>query len=493
MPSGRTTTFSTTGGSGRIVTIELVGRADQIVEVFDVGRRIRGVRRRPARAATPRAPRRSRSRFDLATALECPIASLPWPRDAARVARFGTADCGRSQGVRRDARDSSANCGRTGTGCGRSGSRRRARARASGCPCRSPWCRSCSGDPRSCRRRIPASNRISACSREMFSSSSVTSVVGLRPISVSSASSGYSMPSKPPLRITSFAPAMRPPPSDAPVFGPPRGAALSARPGPQRRRWRSAGTLARTRSSSASEQSATATPGRSPSWASTIPHGSTISERPWLARSGLWTPALCRRQHEALVLDRARAQQHLPVVLAGRARERARHEQPARAARGLRAVELGEAQVVADREPDAADLGLRHDHLVARRDALRLARTRRRRSRRGRRRTGGSCGRRPRSRRSRRSARSCCRRAPSPPPTRRSSRPGSARASSRAQPRTRADDLAVDALRVREALPLAAQEREHLGQRDEGRAAPRPPRARALPPRRGSRRGRRSR
>jgi len=54
--------------------------------------------------------------------------------------------------------------------------------------------------------------------------------------------------------------------------------------------------------------------------------------------------ALGRREHEALVLDRARAQQYLPVVLAGRARERARHEQPARTARRLRAVELREAQ-----------------------------------------------------------------------------------------------------------------------------------------------------
>src|SRR5262245_53965132 len=43
----------------------------------------------------------------------------------------------------------------------------------------------------------------------MFSSSRVTSVVGFRPIKVSSAWSGYSMPSNPPLRITSLAPGIR--------------------------------------------------------------------------------------------------------------------------------------------------------------------------------------------------------------------------------------------------------------------------------------------
>src|SRR2546422_76551 len=66
----------------------------------------------------------------------------------------------------------------------------------------------------------------------MFSSSNVTSVVGLRPISVSSASSAYSMPSKPPFWITSFAPAIDPPlapplrsasPACETCFGAPRG------------------------------------------------------------------------------------------------------------------------------------------------------------------------------------------------------------------------------------------------------------------------------
>src|SRR5678815_4954835 len=55
----------------------------------------------------------------------------------------------------------------------------------------------------------------------MFSSSSVTSVVGLRPINVSSARSGYRIPSNSPFRMTSTAPAMAPlePRNRPPVFG----------------------------------------------------------------------------------------------------------------------------------------------------------------------------------------------------------------------------------------------------------------------------------
>ena len=83
-------------------------------------------------------------------------------------------------------------------------------------------------------------------------------------------------------------------------------------------------------------------------------------------------PPLRRCDHEALVLDGARAQQHLPVVPPGLAREGARHEQEARTARALRPVQLREAQVVADREADAAERRLGDHDLRARRDVGRL-------------------------------------------------------------------------------------------------------------------------
>src|SRR5262245_8320756 len=59
---------------------------------------------------------------------------------------------------------------------------------------------------------------------------------------------------------------------------------------PYRRRWRSAGRLARTRSCCARSQSAHTTAGRSGATASSTPHGSTISARPWLARSAECCP-----------------------------------------------------------------------------------------------------------------------------------------------------------------------------------------------------------
>ena len=74
-----------------------------------------------------------------------------------------------------------------------------------------------------------------------------------------------------------------------------------------------------------------------------------------------------------LVLDRARAHEHVPVVLAGRRREVRRHRYELRAFERQDAVELGEANVVADREPDAPVLDLRDDGLVPRFLCLRLA------------------------------------------------------------------------------------------------------------------------
>ena len=62
---------------------------------------------------------------------------------------------------------------------------------------------------------------------------------------------------------------------------------------------------------------------------------------------------LAGRHHEALVLDRPRPQQHLPVVPPGVHHERRRHHQQLRAAGdGQLPVELREAQVVADRQAD---------------------------------------------------------------------------------------------------------------------------------------------
>ena len=57
---------------------------------------------------------------------------------------------------------------------------------------------------------------------------------------------------------------------------------------------------------------------------------------------------------EAAGLDRARTQQHVPMRLAGLAREGRRHGDEGGAALGQRAVERREAHVVADRQPDPA-------------------------------------------------------------------------------------------------------------------------------------------
>ena len=64
---------------------------------------------------------------------------------------------------------------------------------------------------------------------------------------------------------------------------------------------------------------------------------------------------LVGRDHVDLILDRAGAQQDVPVVLAGAEREGARDQDRARARRDEPAEELGEAQVVADREADGAE------------------------------------------------------------------------------------------------------------------------------------------
>ena len=61
---------------------------------------------------------------------------------------------------------------------------------------------------------------------------------------------------------------------------------------------------------------------------------------------------LAGRDHVALVLDRPGPQQHLPVVATGVGGEGRRHQQHAGAGDGQLPVQLGEAQVVADRQAD---------------------------------------------------------------------------------------------------------------------------------------------
>src|SRR5215208_3081186 len=84
-------------------------------------------------------------------------------------------------------------------------------------------------------------------------------------------------------------------------------------------------------------------------------------------------PDLVRGDHEGLVLDRAGAEEDLPVLARGRERERGRDDEHAGAAHGEDPVELGEAQVVTDAqtELDAAG-GLREDDLLAGRLVLGL-------------------------------------------------------------------------------------------------------------------------
>ena len=88
---------------------------------------------------------------------------------------------------------------------------------------------------------------------------------------------------------------------------------------------------------------------------------------PALPAFGSPGPPLGGGEHEALLLDRASSEQHVPVVLARLLAEGRRDEQHRRAVRGERPVQLGEADVVADRHPGAPELGLgRHDLLAGR-------------------------------------------------------------------------------------------------------------------------------
>ena len=194
--------------------------------------------------------------------------------------------------------------------------------------------------------------------------------------------------------------------------------------------------------------------------------------------------------HERLVLDRAGAQQDLPVLARGGERERGGHGEDARAAGGELAVELGEAQVVTDAQAQLDAVGGRREHdLVARLVGLRLA-------------VDAAADLdvehvdlavgRARPRRRGRSARRCCGRAWRRRPARRSSR-RSGRSPARARrPRPRSSGGAVDRLGARGGLLGRAEHRPLLGQHDERRAGLRGGARSAGPRPRGCGRGRRS-
>ena len=74
---------------------------------------------------------------------------------------------------------------------------------------------------------------------------------------------------------------------------------------------------------------------------------------PWEARPPPWTPDLGGGDDVGQVLDGAGAEQHLPVVLARALGEGGGDGEDPRARLHQRAVQLGEAQVVADGQPDA--------------------------------------------------------------------------------------------------------------------------------------------
>ncbi|CAM2144754.1 hypothetical protein PT2222_160149 [Paraburkholderia tropica] len=83
--------------------------------------------------------------------------------------------------------------------------------------------------------------------------------------------------------------------------------------------------------------------------------------------------ALRRGEHVALVLGRAGAQQDLPVRAARGVRERRRHDHQRAAVRAAHAaVQLGKAQIVADRQAHAAERRIEGLHLGAGPDGARL-------------------------------------------------------------------------------------------------------------------------
>src|SRR5262245_46965746 len=179
-----------------------------------------------------------------------------------------------------------------------------------------------------------------ACSRLMPSSSSVMSVVGLRPISVSDAVRSKAMPSKPPFLITRRA-GWRSSDMPLPIGGAFRSLEWGGEPRleptvPQRRQARADAVLL--------GDVAVGPDHARPIGRDSEQDAPGVRDQCTAVAGALRgvLPPLRGSDHEALVLDRARAEQDLPVVAARLAGERARHEQEAGALRALRAVQLGE-------------------------------------------------------------------------------------------------------------------------------------------------------
>src|SRR6266540_33872 len=87
---------------------------------------------------------------------------------------------------------------------------------------------------------------------------------------------------------------------------------------------------------------------------------------------GLVVTDLRRGEHVALVLDGARPQQHLPMVASGVQHERGRYHEHLGAIDGEPPVQLGEAQVVADRQAERHASDRHHHGLGAGGDRARL-------------------------------------------------------------------------------------------------------------------------
>src|SRR5215472_5305927 len=74
---------------------------------------------------------------------------------------------------------------------------------------------------------------------------------------------------------------------------------------------------------------------------------------------------LRRRDHVGLILDRAGAEQGVPMGLAGWEGEAAWNAQYLGSGEGQTTIEFGEAQVIADAEPDCAAWRARRDYFAA--------------------------------------------------------------------------------------------------------------------------------
>ena len=137
--------------------------------------------------------------------------------------------------------------------------------------------------------------------------------------------------------------------------------------GGQRRRFARLGSSVRIVRSRSRSRSTTVRPGPSGTWTE---HRAPRIDHHAAAEAGaarIVVAGLSGGRHEALVLDRPRPQQNLPVVPPGVHHERRRNDQQVRAALdGESPVQLREAQVVADRQADPQALDVHHHRFAAR-------------------------------------------------------------------------------------------------------------------------------